>query len=84
MVLRPQEGNLRLVSRLFVSCLAQPRMRLNNLKTCMRFLCLGLNTIIDSIKLVPQLLMKQIDSLPTQYRHNEHLLEEVWCQKINY
>ena len=28
--------------------------------------------------------MKQTDTLPTQYRHIEHLLEEVWCQKINY
>ena len=52
MVLRPWQGNLRLVFRLFVSCSAQPRMRLNNLKTCLRFPCLGLNTIIDSITLV--------------------------------
>ena len=30
---------------------AKPRTRLNNLKTCLRFPCLCLNTIIDSIKL---------------------------------
>ena len=28
---------------------AEPCMRLNHLKTCLRFPCLGLNTIIDSI-----------------------------------
>ena len=28
--------------------------------------------------------MKQSDILPAQYRHIEHLHEEVWCQKINY
>ena len=28
--------------------------------------------------------MKQSDTLPTQYRHIEHLHEEVWCQKIHY
>ena len=33
-------------------------------------------------QLVPQLLMKQSDTLPTQYRHIEHLHEEVWCQKL--
>ena len=35
-------------------------------------------------KLVPQLLMKQSDTLPTYYRHIEHLHEEVWCQTIHY
>ena len=28
--------------------------------------------------------MKQFDTLPAQYRHIEHLIEEVWCPKINY
>ena len=32
-------------------CEAKPRTRLNNLITCLRFPCLDLNTIIDSIKL---------------------------------
>ena len=35
-------------------------------------------------QLVPQLILKQSDTLPTQYRHIEHLHEEAWCQKINY
>ena len=51
MVLMPRQGNLRLVFRLFVLYSAKPRIRLNNLKTCLRFPCLGLNTIIDSINL---------------------------------
>ena len=34
-----------------IMCEARPRTRLNNLKTCLRFPCLGLNTIIDSVKL---------------------------------
>ena len=34
-------------------------------------------------QLVPQLLRKQSDTLPTHYRHIEHLQEEVWCQKKN-
>ena len=49
MILRPRQGHLRLVFRLLVSCSAKPRMRLRNLKTCLRFPCLGLNTIIGSI-----------------------------------
>ena len=28
--------------------------------------------------------MKQSDILPTQYRHIEHLHEEVWCKNIHY
>ena len=35
-------------------------------------------------QLIPQLSMKQSDTLPTQYRHIEYLHEEVWCQKNNY
>ena len=35
-------------------------------------------------QLVPQLLLKQTDTLLTQYRHIEHLCEEVWCQNINF
>ena len=35
-------------------------------------------------QLVPQLLMKQSDTLPAQYRHIEHVHEEAWCQKIHY
>ena len=30
-------------------------------------------------QLVPQFLLKQSDTLPTQGRHIEHLHEEVWC-----
>ena len=47
--LRPRQENLRLVFSLFKSMLGKPRIRLNNLKTIMRFPCLGLNSIIDSI-----------------------------------
>ena len=32
-------------------CETKPRTRLNNLKNCLRFPCLGLNSIIESIKL---------------------------------
>ena len=39
----------QVVFRLFVSCSAKSRMRLNNLKTCLRFPCIGLNTIIGSL-----------------------------------
>ena len=35
-------------------------------------------------QLVPQLSLKQSDTLLTQYRHIEHLCEEVWCQNINF
>ena len=35
-------------------------------------------------QLVPELLLKLSDTLPTQYRHIEHLHEEVLCQKINF
>ena len=31
---------------------------------------------------IPQILMKQSDTLSTQYRHTEHLHEDVWCQQI--
>ena len=52
MVSRPQHGNLRLVFRLFES---HPRqilgLDLNNLKSCLRFPCLGFNLIIDSFYL---------------------------------
>ena len=33
------------------------------------------------IQLIPQLVPKQFNTLPTQYRLNEHPHEEVWCQK---
>ena len=33
-------------------------------------------------QLVPQLLLKQYDTLFTQYRHIEHLHEEDRCQKV--
>ena len=32
-------------------------------------------------QLVPQLLLKQCDTFPTQYRHIAHLHEEVWLRK---
>ena len=59
MGLRPRQGNLRLVFRLFKSyaldylslMLGKPHIRLNNLKTSLRFPCLGLNPIIDSINI---------------------------------
>ena len=47
MGLRPLQGNLRLVFRLFKSY----DLRLNNLKTSLKFPCVGLNPIIDSISL---------------------------------
>ena len=47
--MRPRQGNLRLVFRLFKSY-ARPRIRLNNLKTSLRFPCLGFNPNIDSVK----------------------------------
>ena len=32
-------------------------------------------------QLLPQLLMKQFDTLPIQYRHIEHMHEGVWLKK---
>ena len=32
-------------------------------------------------QLLPQLLMKQFDTLPIQYRHIEHMYERVWLKK---
>ena len=49
--LRPQQGNLRLVFRLFKSYAWQASHKTKNLKTSLRFPCLGLNPIIDSISL---------------------------------
>ena len=34
-------------------------------------------------QLLPQLLMEQFDTLPIQYRHIEHMHEEVWLKKKN-
>ena len=34
--------------------------------------------------LLPQLLMEQFDILQLQYRHIEHMHEEVWFGKKNY
>ena len=34
--------------------------------------------------LLPQLLMEQFDILQLQYRHIEHMLEEVWFGKNNF
>ena len=45
MGLRPRQGNL-----------GKPRIRLTNLKTSLRFPCLGLNPIIDSINLLRQII----------------------------
>ena len=50
MGLRPRQGNPRLVFILFKSyALQASHKRLNNLKTTLRFPCLGLNPIIDSV-----------------------------------
>ena len=35
-----------------------------------------------AVKLLPQLLMEQFDTLPIQYRHIEHMHEGVWLKKI--
>ena len=52
MGLRSRQGNLRLVFRLFNTLMqGLPSIRLNNLKTSLRFPCLGLNPIIDSINI---------------------------------
>ena len=32
-------------------------------------------------QLLPQLLIKQFDALPIQYRHSEHIHEGVWFKK---
>ena len=32
-------------------------------------------------QLLPQILMKQLDTLPTQSRHIEHMHEELWLKK---
>ena len=35
-------------------------------------------------QLLPQLLMKQFDTLPIQCRHIEHMHEGVWSRKNNF
>ena len=53
MGLRPRPGNLRLFFSDYLSLiLGKPRLRLNNPKTSLRFPCLGLNPIIDSINIL--------------------------------
>ena len=47
MVLRPRQGNLRQVFRLFSLMRGFAEHEMNNLKTSLRFPCRGLNTIID-------------------------------------
>ena len=34
-------------------------------------------------QLLPQLLMEQLDTLPIQYRHIEHMHEGVWLNTLN-
>ena len=51
MGLRPRQGNFRLVSDYLSLMHGKPRIRQNNLKTSLRYPCLGLNPIIDSINL---------------------------------
>ena len=46
------------------------------------YLCLNSAYTGQSIRYTG--LMKQDDTLPTQYRHIEYLHEEVWCQNINH
>ena len=38
-----------------------------------------LHGLINSLE--PQLLMEQLDTLPIQYRHIEHMNEGVWLKK---
>ena len=52
MGLRPQQGVSGSFSNHLRLVLFKPRIRLNNLKTNLRFPCLGLNPIIDSINLL--------------------------------
>ena len=35
-------------------------------------------------QLLPQLLIEQFDTLPSQYRHIEHMHEGVWFQNDSY
>ena len=35
-------------------------------------------------QLLPQLLIKQFDTLPIQFRHIEHMHERVWFRKNNF
>ena len=54
MGLRPRHGHLKLVFKLFKFYAGKPHLRLNNLKTSLRFPCLGLNPIIDSIYIITE------------------------------
>ena len=47
MVLRPRQGNLRQVFRLFSLMRGFAEYKTNNLKTSLRFPCRGINTIIE-------------------------------------
>ena len=49
MGLRPRQENLRLFSDYLSLMLGKSRITLNNLKTSLRFPCLGLNPIVDCI-----------------------------------
>ena len=53
MGLRPRQGDPRLVFRLSLM-LGKPRIRLNDLKTSLRFPCLGLHPIVDSVSATVQ------------------------------
>ena len=33
-------------------------------------------------QLLPQILIEQLDTLPSQYRHIEHMHERVWFQNV--
>ena len=46
-------------------------------------LCID-SAIMRGNQFIPHLLLKQSDTLLTQYRHIEHLCEEVRCQNINF
>ena len=63
--------------------LGKPRIRLNNLKTSLRFPCLGLNPIIDSINLLCKKLSYEILSIGTDMSE-QIVLKEQYDQGLQY
>ena len=56
--------------------LGKPRIRLNNLKTGLRFPCLGLNPVIDSISLIAESHMADLNIWAHSKDEKHHFIVE--------
>ena len=48
------------------------------------YVCIGSYIGIGVDQFLPRLLIEQFDTLPSQYRHIEHMHEGVWFQKNTF